>query len=237
MNWNSWRPATCLPNCWCEATRLGSTILEPVNAWTNIIFVTTGLIFLLLPYLFINRKNILTSDAIFPRLYGFAMIFVGLGSFFFHSSQTFVGQWFDVFGMYLVTMFYISYNFLRIRFFNKTSFLIFYLASTVVLGFIIYFIPETRRWLFGVSIIFIILQSVLIQLRSKPVMQNKFLVASIISYVVAQVMWVLDKNRIWCEPESLINGHAIWHVLTAVSAILAYFYFASEENRSQHAIS
>ena len=229
MDWTTWKPATCLPDCWCEAARAGSWILEPVNTWTNLLFVLAGIIFFLKAKRLTSGTNSLTSDLTFPRLYGFALVFVGLGSFFYHASQTFVGQWFDVFGMYLVSVFYISYNFYRIKWFNKSGFLFFYFGTSLFLGLIIYFLPETRRWLFGASILFTFIQTVWIQRRVKAKVESRYLIGAVLTYGVAQTVWILDKSRIWCDPYAWINGHGIWHILTAVAAILAYFYFASEK--------
>ncbi len=231
MDWTTWRQATCLPECWCEAARTGSWILEPVNTWTNLLFILGGLVFIFKAQPLTINSNKLNSSVIFPRLYGFAMIFLGMGSFFYHASQTFVGQWFDVFGMYLVSMFYISYNFYRSGRLNEKTFLSFYFVSCLLLGLIIYYFPESRRWLFGVSIAFTLFQSLWIQKRFRSIINQKYLMGAATFYVIAQTVWVLDKNRIWCDPYAWMNGHGIWHLFTGVAAVLIYFYFYSEKLR------
>ena len=45
MDWSTWRPASCLSGCWCEAPRTGSWILEPVNTWTNLVFILAGFVY------------------------------------------------------------------------------------------------------------------------------------------------------------------------------------------------
>ena len=231
MDWSKWAGASCLPQCWCEATRVGSWILEPVNSWTSLIFTLIGLYFLFSPKTFLNPNNKLGKSTLFPRLYGFSLVFMGVGSFFFHASQTFVGQWFDVFGMYLITMFYICYNFLRIKWFNDRSFLIIYFASSLFLGVIIYFLPETRRWLFGATIAFTFFQSLWIQSKLKTQIKHKYLLLALGSYITAQMFWILDKEKIWCNPYAAMNGHGIWHILTGLSALLIYLYFYSEDEK------
>jgi hypothetical protein len=228
MDWTTWKQATCVPECWCEAARTGSWILEPVNTWTNLFFVFAGIAFMSKAQKLTSNTNKLSSLIIFPRLYGFALIFVGLGSFFYHASQTFVGQWFDVFGMYLVSMFYISYNFFRNGQFDKKMFLTFYFLSCLLLGITILYFPETRRWLFGFSIAFTFVQSLWIQKCLKTSINRNLLIGAVSFYMVAQTVWVLDKSKIWCEPYGWINGHGIWHVFTGIAAVLTYFYFQSE---------
>jgi hypothetical protein len=233
MDWSTWRPASCMPDCWCEAARVGNFILEPVNTWTNSLFMLAGIYFLLMAKRFHNNHNFLGRSIALPRVYGFALFFVGAGSFFFHASQTFVGQWFDVFGMYLVSMFYISYNFYRIKKFNLDQFYLFYLGSCLILGIIILYLPATRRYLFGISIAFALFQSLWIQKKFHPIMKSKYLWLSLGSYIVAQTVWVLDKKKIWCNPYAVMNGHGVWHLLTAVSAILIYIYFNSETKQAK----
>jgi len=40
----------------------------------------------------------------------------------------------------------------------------------------------------------------------------------------AGVCSLLDVTRVWCEPTSWLQGHAVWHVLSAF-ALLALFRF------------
>lgn len=232
MDWTTWKPATCLPDCFCEAARTGSWILEPVNTWTNLFFMLAGIFFILRAQRLTTKTNQLNSIPLFPRLYGFAMIFVGLGSFFYHASQTFVGQWFDVFGMFLISMFYVFYNFYRINWIQKKQFFIYYLISCIFLGVIIIYFPEARRWLFGISLAFILIQSIWIQKRFPTLINRNYIVGALVSYLFAQTVWVLDKHKIWCDPYAWMNGHGIWHIFSGLAAVLIYFYFQSEKQQT-----
>jgi hypothetical protein len=40
---------------------------------------------------------------------------------------------------------------------------------------------------------------------------------------------MLDLNHIVCDPDGLLQGHAVWHILTAASAGLLYLYYRSAE--------
>jgi magnesium-transporting ATPase (P-type) len=232
MDWSSWKPATCLPNdCWCEVARNGSWILEPVNTWTNLGFVGAGIWFFLNSNRLTDNSNKLASDSFFPRLYAMALLTVGLGSFFYHASQTFIGQWFDVFGMYLVSVFYISYNFYRSNIFSRKNFINFYVTVCLALGLLIIYFPQWRREFFGTTLAFTLLQTLIIHKRLRPSMKSIYLWGALGSYLLAQMFWILDKNKIWCDPYAWINGHGIWHLLTASSAILIYCYFQSEKNK------
>jgi len=50
---------------------------------------------------------------------------------------------------------------------------------------------------------------------------------SLASILVAFAIW--NASKAWlCQPHSLVQGHAIWHLLGAVSAYFLYRYYASE---------
>ena len=50
---------------------------------------------------------------------------------------------------------------------------------------------------------------------------------SLASILVAFAIW--NASKAWlCQPRSLVQGHAIWHLLGAVSAYFLYRYYASE---------
>lgn len=231
MDWTTWKGATCLPDCWCEATRTGSLILEPVNTWSNLFFVFAGIYFVLSAKKWTDSSNKLNSDKIFPKIYGLGLIFLGFGSFFYHASQTFVGQWFDVFGMYLVSVFYFYFNLFRIDWVRKSDFLKFYGLTCLVLGLVIFYFPLSRRWLFGVILFLTLVQTVWIQAKSHQKINQRFLYSALGCYAFAQTVWLLDKSKIWCDPYGWINGHGLWHVFTGLAAVLFYFYFKSEKTQ------
>ncbi len=51
--------------------------------------------------------------------------------------------------------------------------------------------------------------------------------AALTSMLVAFTIWNLSQ-RGWCDPDSLVQGHAVWHLLGAVAAYLLFRLYASE---------
>jgi hypothetical protein len=66
--------------------------------------------------------------------------------------------------------------------------------------------------------------------QSLPYLRTKFFIAALLIYLLAQFIWTLDLNHIVCDPNGILQGHAIWHVLTALSAGLLYLYYRSEND-------
>jgi hypothetical protein len=52
-------------------------------------------------------------------------------------------------------------------------------------------------------------------------------VAALASMLVAFGIWLLSTNG-WCDPGSIWQGHAAWHLLCAVAAYWLYRLYASE---------
>jgi hypothetical protein len=49
------------------------------------------------------------------------------------------------------------------------------------------------------------------------------------SFGVAFIVWNLSRtDGVWCDPASLLQGHALWHLLTAVSVGCFYRYLRDE---------
>ena len=47
-------------------------------------------------------------------------------------------------------------------------------------------------------------------------------------FAAAFASWILDITKTACAPDSIVQGHAIWHLLGAASAYCLYLYFKSE---------
>jgi hypothetical protein len=48
-------------------------------------------------------------------------------------------------------------------------------------------------------------------------------------FAVAFAIWNVSRTGgAWCSPESLLQGHALWHLLSAVSVGCFYLYFRAE---------
>jgi Ceramidase len=234
--WTDWRPATCMPAaCFCENLRPG-TIRQPINTWSNFSFVLVGLLILALADQDFKRDraggrppNLIRSHRSYPRVYGLAVIAIGFGSLFYHASLTFVGQWLDVASMYLLGTFMVLYNLARLRPIGRRAFVGRYLLFNGVLGFSLVQWPELRRYLFfGLMVVALVIEAI-IHRRLRPRIKTAWIFAALLSMSLAWIIWVLDLNGGLCVPQSLLQGHAVWHGLTALAAGLLYLYYRSED--------
>jgi hypothetical protein len=228
FSWAGWRPATCMPDaCFCERVRDGA-IRQPVNTWSNLAFFLSGLAVVAFGGLDrlvgsrSGRLNPMRTHFVYPAVLGVATALIGLGSFIYHSSMTFVGQSMDVISIYLLLGFMLVYNLSRARAeaMSGRVFVALYLLLNA-----------------GLALILAILATeVVIRRTRRPAMSQPLFYAALTSLALACFAWILDVTRVICWPDSWFQAHAVWHVLTATAAGLVYFYFRSENAVNGQAI-
>lgn len=213
--WDTWRAATCMPeHCFCEAVQ-ESWVRQPANTWSSLAFVATGLWIL-------GQQPV---GGVRPYRWGIvlALLVIGLGSAFYHASLSFVGQFWDVLGMYFLSGLMLLYRVSRGRAFGLA-----YGLLMVGLALALGWLPELRRGLFAL----VLLAAIGLELRhvwaSKPKIEMKWFWAGLGLFALAFGVWMLDSTGLWCAPQSWVQGHALWHLLGAVSAGLLFRYYASE---------
>ena len=234
-SWESWKPATCMPTgCFCESVREG-VVRQPANTWSNHAVVLVGLLILATARLDRSRSvrsealNPMTSRSAYPVVFGLATLLIGFGSMFYHASLTFVGQWFDVMGMYLVATFLLLYSGARLLSFRDHTFVLCYLAINVLLGYVLLTWPVLRHYIFGLLILAALVSEAIVLRKLRPKVKTHYLYAAAGSLAAAYVVWLVDLGGYLCFPDSWLQGHAIWHVLAALANWFTYIYMRSEE--------
>jgi hypothetical protein len=240
FSWDGWRQASCMPgHCFCEQVAPG-LVRQPANALSSLAFVAVG------SWVFwrSNRDREIGRSAgpfahrpIHSILFGIACILIGIGSAFYHASLTFAGQFVDVFGMYLIATFVLLYALGRGRTIPAGTAARAYAALNAVLALFLYFIPGTRRYLFGLLIVAAIWMEISARRRSDSVIEGRWFTRAASLLGVGFVIWILDITGAVCRPESLLQGHAVWHVLGACSAACIYLYYRSEVSAPAAALS
>jgi len=52
---------------------------------------------------------------------------------------------------------------------------------------------------------------------------------SLAALVAARICWVMDVKGTFSGPDTWLQGHAVWHLLTALSLATIYLYYRNEE--------
>jgi Ceramidase len=227
LSGSNFAPATCLStHCFCEAPRVNVQVMQPANAWSSFAFVWLGCLMI-----FQRRRD---PGSAFPPtaslVFGIAAIVTGVGSFLLHATLTLWGQFADVLGMYLISAFGLVYALARWRDWPRERTIGVYMATSKALVISLLIWPETRRWMFAAVMIAALAIEIILAQAKRPEVKINLLLLGIAANALAFAIWILDQTGRLCSPNSLLQGHAIWHMLGAVSVWLTYCYYRSERH-------
>jgi Ceramidase len=217
----------------CEAAR-DWAVRQPANTFSNTGFVAAGLLIAWHAGARATSGTGLSAHRHLPTAMACLVVLLGPGSAAMHATQSAIGGHLDVLSMYLVASFAAAYAAMRWFRGGATFF-----AAVFVGG--VAFCELAGLWhaelpvvmfsgnaAFGLLLVTATALEVLIMRRAEARAQWGYAFASLASILIAFAIW--NATRTWlCAPHSLIQGHAIWHVLGAVAAYFLYRYYASEQ--------
>jgi dihydroceramidase len=217
-------PATCLPDgCFCEAVR-PEGLAQPVNALTSLAYVLLGLWSLVGG---VRRPDDRPTARLMVAV-GVVLVALGLGSFVYHASLTFVGQVLDVQGMYLLGVLLLVGALVRRGALPAGVAPWIYLIAVVGLLVVQVAWPDSRRVLFALVLLPGVALEALpgttgVPWRSPALGPFRL---GLLLLALGYALWLLDDAGVLCWPTSVWQGHGAWHVLTAVAAVLVVVHYA-----------
>jgi hypothetical protein len=207
-----------LPNVnWCEET-LCAVVNEPANAYSNLAYVLVALGMWAL-----GRK--LRAPTL--RQFAPAAALVGIASFIYHASNTYLTQVLDFLGMYVFCFLLLLLNVERLGWLGswaaRRSLPLLVLAMTALTAFVAP-LGFPIQSLIGLLILCIVVTETLLRRRAVYSLQNFGL--SLLLLTAGAVCSVLDVSRRLCDPTNhVLQGHAAWHVLSALSLLCAFLHY------------
>ena len=208
-----------LPNVdWCEAQRCAFAV-EPANAWSNLAYLAVGV-----ALLFAARGS--RSPAL--RAFGPAAIVVGLCSGIYHASYTFVLQILDFFAMYVFCYLLLAVNLRRLGVLGPASWRRAYaglVVATTALTVAADFAGVPIQGIVFVLIVSIVATELWLRARGPERISMRFFALAMASIAAGGVFSALDVTRTWCDPHSFLQGHAFWHVLSAICLGFAFLHY------------
>ena len=216
----------------CEAGRSG-LVRQPANTFSNVGFVVAGLAVAIRARYADRLGDVLPRRPGLATAYGVVVVLLGPCSAAMHASQSAVGETLDLTSMYLVASFAAGYALTRWlrrdRVFFGQVFLL-SVAACELVGRISQHVPvvvQSGNLGFAALLVTAVCLEVALWRRGPERTRLVWGAGAVLAILVAFAIWNLDQS-LWCDPHSLVQGHAIWHLLCAVSAYLLFRLWASE---------
>ncbi len=212
--WSNFKPSKI---DFCEEN-LCQWIAEPASSFSCIFYLIFGVIIL-----FQSQKK----EAIY---FGTISILIGLFSFVFHATLTFIGSMLDLGSMYLLATTLIYINLIRfqsLKYLNNNKLQLFYfIFSNLLLLIYTYFFEETTGIFYLFMIISVIILEVIHFYKSSIKQRFTWIYLALFGYLGGSFFWYLDTYKVYCKPENhIINGHVVWHAFSAFAIYSVYKYY------------
>ncbi|HEV8246846.1 MAG TPA: ceramidase domain-containing protein [Polyangiaceae bacterium] len=210
-------PASCLPDrCFCE--HVGATWpRQPANTWSSLAFLAVAVWVLFEPRRALPRGLQLS--------YALCLVALGISSCVFHATLSFVGQWSDVTSMYAFASLLLAVQLPLCGLVAARHRTLTFVLPTLASALLAAFVPASRRVLFDILLGLALLTLVVLAQGKWRQVERGALRVALGLLVVAGAVWVADLRHLWCEPSSLLQGHAVWHLLTAAAAGSTFSYY------------
>lgn len=218
----------------CEAPRPG-WVRQPANTWSNLGFVAAGLA---VAWYAADRLRLGLTMGAHPALawaYAVLVVLLGPGSMAMHATQTDLGGHLDLLSMYLLSGFALAYALMRFTR-RGPALLLVVLVVAVAAGMALHLrggqvplLGHLGNAAFSVQLWGAIGLEVALLRRRSPVQDVWFGLASVAVLGFAFSVWTTGQTgHPWCDPDTLLQQHAAWHVLCAVAAYLLFRHYAAE---------
>ena len=232
-SWSGMRVSqSALTGEYCEFDHVHRFFRQPVNTYSNLVYCWLGILILGIAghdatHQTEPRPNQLATVPALSALMGVCLVYLGLGSGFFHASLTYVGQRIDMNGTYAVLLTLVGialYHTVPAATPTQQNYWVLSLVILIVLfGEIALWIPSSQ--LVPALILLINLLMVIQYVRFRKTYRPGLIVLGFTLVVMAINIRTLDVQKVGCDPHSIWQGHALWHALTALSTFSSYAFF------------
>lgn len=285
MGWPG-TPDSCIPKgdlqkahspkntCYCEPFNVQDVVnhvpgvRQPFNTFSNLYVLGTGAFLVFVAWKQRRKREdsrIPTTDVnrfrmgdVYPIFYIQMVVFLGLGSMWFHASIISWGGMFDQMSMYSLVSFLLSYSLIRI--FAPPTYVFFILYPMVLLTyFALAFIDASSVLVIGISMvpygimeIIIWVQDWILDSKARGVTGSLFenfakfkaYMGSLWEYwhywIIGLALFIIaiiirgrsDTGGVLCiDCSSAFQYHGVWHWLSGIMAVMLYFHWRDAKKR------
>ncbi len=245
--WDSFVTDKDIENMFCEFTDMKRLIRQPINTFTNFIYIVNGMFFWSKGMEDIKKKrayNLITANHFYSFTVSIICFYVFASSTFFHSSLTEFASDMDFSSVYSITLFPLMYFTHRVSlsarglksnvkyWYERLALVIVFFSLYLVLTFLI---PMKYAHQIVASFIVILFSlGYYIERKEKGHANKKYLWGTLITIVLALIFFKFDFAKIMCEPHFIIHPHSLWHIFNGLSIFYLYLYIRSEGYKPEY---
>ena len=239
--WERFYTESDISHTFCEFTDMNKLIRQPVNTVTNFVYLVIAMYCFSKGMEDIKRQrafNLITANRFYSFTLSAIMLYTFLGSTLFHSSLIDFFSKMDFSAVYSITLFPAMYFTHRVILtvmhkptnIRRSKERLFMIAIFSVIYAILSFNLDMNIVHPAVATIILLLIATGIYLeRKNPGSTNKdYLIACIVSIVIAGILFELDIKKIFCSDMGRITPHSLWHIFNGLSIFFFYLYIRSE---------
>lgn len=234
---NQWfGPPQGVGDVFCES-HPDRIIKQPSNTWSNLGFIAAGLLIAwqMSREKHSNKNNPFTRRIFTPIFFACLTIFLGPGSMAMHATLTPIGGALDMLSMYLIAAFVCSYAMQRFYGLSSAKFTLLFVAIVLTcecIGFSRYQVPLVE-YSGNAAFAFFIITGIVFEALNTYVrkfeIEKIWGLLSLLSIITAFTIWNFWKNDSpLCDPTSIFQGHAAWHLLDALAVYFLFRFYVSE---------
>ena len=214
----------------CEQA-VDGLIRQPANTLSNAGFVLAGL-------LVAHRAGRPRGDGVVmsttvATFYASVVVLLGPASAAMHATQTAWGGHLDMLSMYLIAAFAAAWAWVRWTRRGTAAFATAYVVGVAACELVglwpdpVPVVNYAGNLAFAVLLLVAMVLETRLWRRGESVIVFRHGVVALAAMLVAFTIWLLS-NSGWCDPTSIWQGHAAWHLLSAVSAYWLFRMYDSE---------
>lgn len=192
----------------CEAFA-GGWLVQPVNAWSSLAYAVVGLVLIV--------ASIRTGgrDRTLQTVYGVLLIGTGIGSFLYHGPQTPVAQFAHDITFLAALWALVLLNLAAAGLLPRRTLAPGLAAVLAVLSSVLLLWPASTNVLTGITVVALAASD--LWRRRTVGFERVWYGASIVLLLGSLLFNALGRTGApTCDPESVVQFHGLWHVLTAL---------------------
>ena len=232
--------------CWCEhfdPAAIGRPgVRQPFNAWSNLMALLYGGIVGL--GVWWTRKhqgpsgaNRMRANQVYSLTYICVVIFLGLGSMWFHASITAWGGVVDQLSMYTFANFLLVYSIARVIPRDAPDWPVYLgygllTALLTVLGASLHLeaLPISALLIAIVVLVYAFFEGYIgfarPDVRGDWFGYVAYYIPAVVVFGLAMLAWAMSQTgRPWCDPHAAFQLHGLWHWLAGITSVLLYVYW------------